>query len=97
MSDVKPPRKLTTKQAAGLLEVSVKTLERWRRERNSDLRWFHPKGTRPFYLLSDVLAYLDSGAREPISSKRREQARSGAPFSAMLPDIDHDLGNDGDA
>ena len=60
MSDAIPYKKLNCKQAAELIGVSPRTLERWRRERRGP-EFFCPKPGRPFYLLSDVEAWQQAG------------------------------------
>ena len=51
--------RLSCAEAAKLIGVPVRTLERWRCDRRGP-KYFHPPGTRPFYLKSDVTDWLDA-------------------------------------
>jgi len=60
VSNPVPYKKLTCAEAAELIGVSPRTLERWRRDRRGPL-FFHRKPGRPFYLLSDIKDWDEKG------------------------------------
>ncbi len=66
--------RLSCAQAAALLRVPVRTLERWRSHRHGP-KHFHPPGMRPFYLKSDVEDWIDAWPVETFPALPRKAPR----------------------
>lgn len=69
--------RLTCQQAADLLQVPVRTLERWRLQGHGP-PYFHPRGMRVFYLKSDVCDWLTNSRVETISRNPSKPRASSA-------------------
>lgn len=69
--------RLSCAQAAALLRVPVRTLERWRLQGLGPLH-FKPKGMRCFYLESDVRDWMNAGRGGNISCNPSKPRASSA-------------------
>ena len=81
----RPVIRLTSRQAAEYLGVSIKTLARWRDLRRQGLdrgpAFFAPKGGMPFYVLADLDEYL---ARSRVAPSRPAAPSLARPIRATL-------------
>ena len=74
-----PPEVLTHQQAADLLDVDVRTLQRWRKLPRRPLKAHPvPGGRRVFYLRHEIISWLHGHRDLPMTSsprKARQKAR----------------------
>ena len=82
----RPVIRLTSRQAADYLGVSVKTLARWRDLRRQGLdrgpAHFAPKGAMPFYVLADLDEFLE---RSRVAPNRPGSANLARPIGGRIP------------
>lgn len=57
---------LNTKELAGILNLKINTLERWRTNRNGPFKWLKI-GSRVLYDRADIIAYLESQKRDKVN------------------------------
>lgn len=66
MSNVNVDRMITPAEAAEILHISARTLERWRQD-GVNLHHHYKIGTRVFYSLLEVAEYMESSKRDTTS------------------------------
>jgi transposase len=81
MSDIR----LSCAEAAKLIGVSPRTLERWRYERRGP-KFLHPRPGRPFYLARDILKWMASGY-VPTRESPRFSAEESETIESLLTDF----------
>jgi hypothetical protein len=82
------PVKITPTEAARLIGCSPRTLERWRRDRVGP-PFFKPLIGRPFYLLSDLDAWLAATERVQTYPIVRQSPQSPCSSAGLNGNVVH--------